>query len=206
MPPGVWCRPRPPDSAASAGTCWWATLATAASTPTTRGPGRSVAGCATRTAARLRSRASGGCALATASPATRPPCCSPPASRMRPTGCSGPSRQPPDPATAHHGVRCRQGDCGTGPPIGIESPPADRAVLGRCRCGQAEGANDPVAGHGRDRDALASLILQHGAQHTAEDEGGHEDVQHGQATLDELIATIFTPGAAYHERVLGTPI
>jgi hypothetical protein len=35
----------------------------------------------------------------------------------------------------------------------------------------------PVAGHDRDRHAPAPLILQHGAEQPAGDEGGHEDVQ-----------------------------
>jgi uncharacterized protein (TIGR03118 family) len=45
----------------------------------------------------IQLQACGGCASATGSPATRPPCCSPPASTTRPTACSAPSRQPANP-------------------------------------------------------------------------------------------------------------
>jgi hypothetical protein len=69
-----------------------------------------------------------GWALATGSPAMRPPGCSPPASTTRPTACSAPSRQPANLAPVEHPVRCRRGDSGTGPRSGSDTGAGRSAI------------------------------------------------------------------------------
>src|SRR5215472_8557227 len=73
-------------------TCWPATSATAASTPSTRPPAPSSARCRTHMAARSPSTACGAWPSATAAwPATPPRCSSRRASTTRQTACSAPS-------------------------------------------------------------------------------------------------------------------
>ena len=97
---GGWRWPRR-ASASSAARCWSATTATGGSTPTTRPPASTSAGCGTSTAGRSASTACSGWRSATAArPATPTPCTSRPGRTTARMACSGRCGSCPTPRMA----------------------------------------------------------------------------------------------------------